>query len=110
VGRSAEIAATNEARFRQANEQIHEKVLELGSQEHPAPYLCECEDPRCTTVILLTVAEYEDVRSGARRFVVAPGHEDGDARAVDRRGSFTVIEKTGEEGRLVEKLDPRHED
>jgi hypothetical protein len=32
---------------------------------------------------------------------------DGDARVIDRRDGFTVIEKTGEEGRLVEELDPR---
>ena len=105
--RSAARAATNEARFREANEQIDEKVLELGSLDRPAPYLCECEEERCTTVVLLTAAEYEHVRGGSRRFVVAPGHEDGNARAVDRHEGYTVIEKTGEEGRLVEELDPR---
>ena len=109
MGRSAERAAANEARFRVANEQIHGKVLELGREEPPAPYLCECEDARCTTIILLTAVEYEDVRSGARQFAVASGHEDA-ARVVDRRPGFTVVEKTGEEGRLVEELDPRRED
>ena len=107
MGRSAERAATNEARFRQANEQIHEKVLELGVRDGRAPYLCECENERCTTVVLLAVAEYEDVRSGSRRFLVVPGHEDGDDLVVGRHDGFTVIEKTGEEGRLVEELDPR---
>jgi hypothetical protein len=107
VGRSAERAAANEARFRQANEQIQEKVLELGVREQPAPYLCECEEPGCTTVILLTAAEYEDVRSESRRFVVAPDHEEADDRVLAEHGTFTVIEKTGEEGRLVEELDPR---
>lgn len=105
MGRSAERAAANEARFRQANEQIHGKVLELGTSDRTAPYLCECEDERCTTVILLTAAEYENVRSDPRRFAVASGHEDGDTRVVNRRDGFTVIEKTGEEGRLVEELD-----
>ena len=109
MGRSAERAATNEARFRQANEQIHEKVLGLGTSDRSAPYLCECEDERCTTVILLTAPEYEDIRSGPRRFVVAPDHEDADVRVVARREGFRVIEKTGEEGRLVEELDPRGE-
>ena len=109
MGRSAERAATNEARFRQANEQIHEKVLGLGTSDRSAPYLCECEDERCTTVILLTAPEYEDVRSGPRRFVVAPGHEEANERVVDRDAGFTVIEKTGVEGRLVEGLDPRRE-
>jgi len=107
VERSVERAAANEARFREANEQIDEKVHELGSLNRPAPYLCECEEERCTTVVLLTAAEYEHVRGASRRFVVAPGHQEEDDRVVDRRGGFTVIEKTGEEGRLVEELDPR---
>jgi hypothetical protein len=109
VDRSAERAAVNEARFREANEHIHGKVLELGAGGSRAPYLCECEDERCTTVVLLAAEEYEDVRSGSRRFVVAPGHDDGDARVVDRHEGFMVIEKTGEEGRLVDELDPRVE-
>jgi len=107
VERSAERAAANEARFRQANEQIHEKVLELGATGGRAPYLCECEDERCTTVVLLTAEEYKEVRSGSRRFLVAPGHDDADARVGEPRDGFEVIEKTGEEGRLVEELDPR---
>jgi hypothetical protein len=107
VRRSVERAAANEARFREANEQIQEKVVELGAREHPAPYLCECEEERCTTVVLLTAAEYEDVRSGSRRFVVASGHENPEDHVLGEHGAFTVIEKTGEEGRLVEELDPR---
>ena len=107
MGRSAERAAANEARFRQANEQIHEKVLELGAQDGRAPYLCECEEERCTTVVLLTADEYEDVRSRSRRFVVARGHDDPDDHVVDSHDGFTVIEKTGEEGQVVEELDPR---
>jgi hypothetical protein len=96
VERSAERAAANEARFREANEQIDEKVHELGSLDRSAPYLCECEEELCTTIVLLTAAEYEGVRSRSRRFVV-------------RHDGFTVIEKTGEEGRIVEELDPRRE-
>jgi hypothetical protein len=107
VRRSAERAAANEARFREANEQIQGKVLDLGTSEQPSPYLCECEDPGCTIVVLLTAAEYEDVRSESRRFVVAPGHENPEDHVLGEHGAFTVIEKTGEEGRIVEELDPR---
>jgi hypothetical protein len=107
VKRSAERAAQNEARFRQANEQIQGKVLELGAREHPAPYLCECEEPACTTVVLLTAAQYEEVRSVSRRFVLAPGHENPEDHVLGEHDGFTVIEKTGEEGKLVEELDPR---
>ena len=107
MGRSVERAAENEARFREANEQIHERALQLSAREQPGPYLCECDDGRCTTVVLLTVEDYENVRSGSRRFVVASGHQKPVDLVLSEHGAFTVIEKTGEEGRLVEEWDPR---
>ena len=107
MGRSAERAAANEARFRQANEQIHEKVLELGAEGGRAPYLCECEDERCTTIVLLTSKEYDAVRSSPRRFLLAPDHQSPQDRVVAEHDGFTVVDKTGEEGRLVEESAPR---
>jgi hypothetical protein len=107
VGRSAERAAANEARFRAANEQIRGKVVELELAERRNPYLCECEDERCTTIVLLTSKEYEAVRSNPRRFFVAPDHQSPDDRVVAEHDGFTTVEKTGEEGRLVEEMDPR---
>jgi hypothetical protein len=103
---SAERAARNEARFREANEQIHGKVIELELAERTNPYLCECEEERCTTIVLLTSQEYEEVRSGARCFLVAPGHESPPDRVVAEHDRFTVVEKTGKEGRLVEESAP----
>ena len=94
MGLSAERAAQNEARFREANEQIQEKVLELGTRGQAAPYLCECDDTGCTIVVLLTVVEYEEVRSESRWFLVAPGHENPDDRVLGRYDAFTMIEKT----------------
>jgi hypothetical protein len=107
VGQSAERAAANEARFREANEKIRARALELGVQEPRSPYLCECDDGRCTAVILLTAEEYEQVRSRPRQFVLVPGHQTPNDRVLGEHGSFTVVEKTGEEGRLVEESDPR---
>jgi len=107
VGRSAERAAANEARFRAANEQIHDKVVELELAERRNPYLCECEDERCTTILLLTSEEYAAVRSSPRRFFVAPDHQSPDEVVVAEHDGFTTVEKTGEEGRLVEEWAPR---
>jgi hypothetical protein len=107
VGRSAESAAANEARFRAANEEIHDKVVELGLTERRNPYLCECEDERCTTIVLLMSAEYQAVRSSPRRFLLARGHQSPEDRVVAEHDRFTVVDKTGEEGRLVEESAPR---
>jgi hypothetical protein len=107
VGRSVERAAKNEATFRRANEILEEKAGDLGFGEERTPYLCECEDERCTAVIQLTREEYEAVRAHPKRFVMAPGHQKADARVLQEESGFTVIEKHGEEGDLVAEEDPR---
>jgi hypothetical protein len=106
VERSTEQAAKNEAAFRKVNERIEEKADELELGERPTPFLCECEDETCTQVVLLRRTEYEEVRAHPRRFVVSPGHQE-EADELIRDGEFTVIEKHGKEGELVEQQDPR---
>jgi hypothetical protein len=105
--RSAERAAENEATFRQANETLEQKAGEIGLGEERTPYLCECEDERCTEVIRLTRAEYEHVRADARRFVVVSSHQEADDRVLREDAGFTLIEKGGAEGDLVAERDPR---
>jgi hypothetical protein len=107
MGRSAEQRAANESLFREANEKLEDKVVELSLTGARTPYLCECDDDRCTGILRLTMPEYEAVRRKPRQFVVIPGHESSPDRIVEENEGFTVIEKTGEEGRLVEKEDPR---
>jgi hypothetical protein len=103
----AEKAAANESTFRGANERLEQKAAELSFGEEPSPYLCECEDRGCTQVILLARHEYEAIRAHPRTFVVLPGHESGDERMIEEGARFIIVEKTGEEGRLVEEKDPR---
>jgi hypothetical protein len=105
--RSAARAAENESTFRKANEQIQAKWAELALTEGLTPYLCECEEERCVAIVRLSIAEYEEVRSGPRQFLLAPGHEEDDDQVVSEQERFTVVEKTGDEGRLVEERDPR---
>jgi hypothetical protein len=107
MGRSAKQRAANESRFREANEKLELKVVELSMTEMRTPYFCECDDPNCTSILMLTIPEYEAVRSRPTQFVVTPNHESSPDRVVDQREGFTIIEKTGEEARLVEEQDPR---
>lgn len=37
------------------------------------PMLCECEDPACRELIMLTLADYRRARR-EREFITAPGH------------------------------------
>ena len=105
--RSAAQAAANEAAFRLLNERLEHKAGELDRNDEPTPYLCECENERCTGVILLSRQEYESVRAHPKRFVVIHGHQGVEDEVVEERPGSTVIEKRGEEGELVARSDPR---
>lgn len=103
---SRSIAAGTEAVHRIINEAI-ERGRWPGEDAHVA-FRCECARAGCTQLIRMTTAEYEDVRSNSRRFVVLPGHEDGRFEdVVERHVNYVVVEKRGEAGREVEASDPR---
>jgi hypothetical protein len=84
-----------------------QKAGELDLTGERTPYLCECEEERCTNVISLSREEYESVRAHPRRFVMVAGHESERDQVVQEGAGFTVIEKVGEEGELVAQRDPR---
>jgi hypothetical protein len=108
VTQSEQRAARNEISFREANEKLGDKRVEL-SASGLTPFLCECSDPRCTEVIRLTLVEYEHVRSQPTWFVVAAGHDPGGGKSVEEHDHYAVIEKTGVAGSIAEDEDPRDE-
>jgi hypothetical protein len=107
VGRSPERGAAIASTFREANEGIEDSAEGLGLTASLVPFLCECEEERCMAIVRLALPEYEQVRRRPKRFLVAPGHESGPDRVIAERERFTIVEKTGEEGRLVARHDPR---
>jgi hypothetical protein len=104
---SVERAAENEATFRELNEKLEQRADELEVGEGRIPFLCECDDERCTHVVLLTRDDYEQVRAHPRTFVLVSGHQASDDRVVRDEPGFVVVEKTGEKGLLVAQRDPR---
>jgi hypothetical protein len=107
MARSAEQRAAKESTFREANEKLEGRVVELSLTDKRTPYLCECDDIRCTSIVLLTLSEYESVRRKPRQFVVIPDHHSSPDAVVEEYEGFTIIEKTGDEARLVEEQCPR---
>ena len=105
--KSAERAAENESTFRKLNEELEQRADELHLGEGRTPYLCECEDERCTNVVFLTRVDYERVRAQPRTFVLVSGHQSPDERVVEDASRFVIVEKTGDEGTLVEQQYPR---
>jgi hypothetical protein len=95
----------NEALFREVNERIRE----ITTYDSDIEFLCECGDPGCARPILMTIGEYEDVRTNAKRFVVVPGHEASEVETVvETTDRFTIVEKhPGTPTELAVQTDPR---
>jgi hypothetical protein len=105
--RSEQHLAANEAVFREVNEAI-ERGRWPGQQDEPAAFKCECSRRVCAAMVALTLREYESVRSGSRRFVMLPGHEDPAVETViERMPDYVVVEKRDQAGRLADASDPR---
>lgn len=101
--------AENDARFRQANENIARVAEETGAKDR-IPLLCECANMSCNEIVRLSLAEYEEIRSSGRTFFNAPGHVtagQGWARVTEERDGYDVVEKVGEAAEIAEDLDPR---
>jgi hypothetical protein len=93
--------------FRLGNERMAEWE-EQHADEQPEPYFCECADLDCREKVSLQEAEYEAVRSDARRFLVVTGHEIPDVETViEEHEGWAVIEKAPEVTETVESLNPR---
>jgi hypothetical protein len=81
-----------------------------GSGDDPQVFMCECGRIGCATTLSLSIAAYEDVRTGFERFLVVPGHEvDVVDEVVERRGSHNVVAKQGVGRDLARETDARAE-
>jgi hypothetical protein len=99
--------AANEAMFRTANERRSEWE-EHHANEAEELYFCECADDDCREKVSLRKADYENVRSNSRHFLIVLGHEIPDIETViEKHGGWAVIEKDPEVTETVESLDPR---
>jgi hypothetical protein len=99
--------AENEAVFRAGNEAINSNRGDEDEQQ----YLCECGADTCFERVVLTRAEYEEVRSHPTRFFVVPGHQDETAgEVVVAPGSrYAVVEKHADGRAVAERTDPRRQ-
>ncbi len=87
-------AAAAEVNGRQVNEAIERGTKAAGA----AVFVCECGMLGCTETVELTIAEYEEVRSGFERFLVIPGHELEDIEdVIERHESYFVVAKRDDE-------------
>lgn len=88
--------ARNNAIFRDANEKIREKSIELADPVERIPFLCECPRENCATIVQLTPAEYEAIRRDRTHFFTSPGHEEDElplGEVVSRLDGYVVVQK-----------------
>lgn len=105
----AEGRAGNEQRFREANERQRAAAAALvEDDEQLVPFLCECPDLRCLSVVLLALREYEDVRARPTDALAAPGHEDTTIEdVVETNARYVRTRKLGVAGEAFADLDAR---
>jgi hypothetical protein len=105
----AEQVGRNDALYRKANERIEAAAGEY-EVSGPIPFICECADPKCTAVVLLSLKEYEEIRAHPLHFLNLPGHEEvarEHLEVVRREAGYIVVEKRGRAAEVVAELDPR---
>jgi hypothetical protein len=84
--------------FRRANltlEETYRRLAPAGlTDAGSAPFICECSSSRCTSILQLTLEEFEQISGHRGHFVVVPGHVVADfRRVVEETDRFAVLEK-----------------
>jgi hypothetical protein len=109
---TAERIGRNDSAFRDANEQISAKANEHRTAvDQLVPFLCECADEECTSIVQLTLVAYEDVRTDSRQFLNVIGHEraEGPIEIISKNHNHLVVRKSGRSGDIAEALDTRRD-
>jgi hypothetical protein len=99
--------ARTEAAFREVNEAIADTAARFNSKE--ADFICECADPQCAHRVSAELERYEEVRSQATYFLLAPGHHEPKVeRVVERTEELEIVDKVVPlMRRIVRRLNPR---
>ena len=77
--------ARNEGLMRTVNERIaaaDERAFGWAGEDEQFAFQCECGKSGCDGRVLMTLREYDRVRSERDRFAVVPGHETSEIEHV----------------------------
>jgi hypothetical protein len=82
---------------------VGERVERFGKRAS-FDIVCECDRESCNGRLIVTVSEYEHVRSDPVLFFVSPGHEDRRIEQVVRETArYFVVRKIGEAAEIARK-------
>ena len=99
--------ARTESVFREVNEAIAKTAARFGAEE--TDFICECADPECSHRVTAELDDYDEVRTEATHFLLAPGHHKPKVeRIIERTGEYDVVEKyTPIAAAISRSLNPR---
>ena len=84
----------NEMIFRDSNERIRRAQLGMTADGETVPFICECMDIRCHTIVHMTADEYERVRREEMTFLIAPDHDASDGEIGERTDRYWILRKS----------------
>ena len=103
--------ALNQSTFRSANERMERAALSHRFEpSQRVPFICECADPGCREIVMLSFLDYEAIREHPNRFFLVAGHEDAEdahERVLEAEHGYAVVEKIGTAGVEAARLDMR---
>jgi hypothetical protein len=98
--------ARNEGLIRTVNDRIaalDERAVGWATPYERFAFQCECGKNGCDGRVLMTLAEYERVRSQRDRFAIVPGHETGAIeQVVEEDERYLIVDKRDQVEHLVE--------
>ncbi len=104
--------ARNQSAFRDANEHLEHRAKSHHFEgKYRFPFRCECGDPHCHQTVMLSIDEYEHIRTHPSWFLLLAGHQDQDAshqRIIDTERGYATVETIGTAGAEAARLNPRH--
>ena len=88
-------------------EQLNRGFAELSDQK--LHVVCECGSSTCVDQLVVSIAQYEEVRSDPQHFLVKPGHEIPSVEDViaEREGYTIVRKQRGLAEEIARETDPR---
>lgn len=86
----------DQARFRYSNERLRRTAAHVRFEPTDrVPFLCECTDRDCFEVVMLSLEEYDRLRTHPNWFLLVAGHEDDEStqeRIVEAENGYAIVE------------------
>jgi len=94
---SAEIGEDLAQSGRDLNERLRRIVAEHRFEAtQRVPFLCECDDPNCREIVMLSLVDFDLVREHPGRLLLAAGHVDAEAadeRILEAENGYAIVER-----------------